>query len=1017
MQSTLGTLTSVFSRLGSASVDMNLEVWPNSQTESDYAQYVEGGLAVDSGPLGLVQQSGWYVPTQTVNDNWEAYFDFWKGYRYDNLTGYGFPAAGSTADSLKVGTGREFVPPWCVLETEPKGCVASYYNPDYLARRCNVTVYSPYCIEMYGIDAVEYDPGVVQQQIYNLHLNITLLFLGDANYHALLATLLSNNATFLAYDWTPSIETSSPSLSRVALPSYSDACWNGQQNNATIMDGIGGIACDFPSQAILKYYSASLSAGADYADALHFISLFNFANRYQQSLLGSMGNNTAAWADYANTGTCGWIKGYVKLWNTWISISPQPIIKQVPTAAWVPVVAIVGVLASFSLMLHIFLYRQRKHPLVMSSSPLFGQMIISGSWFLYVAVGVMAWKQVDGVCSVIPIFLCIAYTLVIGTLFAKTWRLNRIFHGASLKSVRVSAWDVLAFISLFFTFDFIINTAWLLIDRPVPELTHDSTNSLELIYVCQSQYYTLWYTILIVPKGLLLLYGAFLAYHVRHISQNFNESRYIALAILHFILFGVIVIPMDQALSSQLIVHYLLITLMLCLCIFVTLSLIFLPKIYAIVYKRKGKLRQMKEDVSKEEPHAGVGGVGHRWMREKAVQEDDSDSSGKLSFPSLSSGGFHHAMRLVRLVAESLYREHGIGEYWQFCVAVRNMSQAELEARAPLLVAYLQQLQTLQAQGGGGGGRSRDGGERGLSVLGGGAECEEEKVQADVGAMTVDEPVSQIPMVVASSFAPDKDGRSDVELTALSAHHPVDMLDTDDDPPHFTDDPPHLSHPITQASYSVSLSSSHSNRAAVDLPPLPADAWMIDAVQAAMVEKAVLDFAAAPLLSPVASHSPATTTALLLPRFSHTSPSQSSSLSSPLSFPLTVASLPRSQEGAASYASQASFSTSDVQGGGGGRGGGRGGVGGAGGSMSLPSLPSPMSSASSQHSPMSAPNHHSSTSVQSGHSGHSGHSSDRSGSGSRMEGDEREKMNEGQGGAAEGAEERMSEAHNRDRVM
>ena len=603
-QSTLGTLTSVFSRLGTAQVHMNLEVWPNSQSEDDYADYVLGGSAVNSGPLGLVEQSGWYVPTNAVNRNWEAYFDFWKGYRYDNLTAYDFRPAGTTPDDLKVGTGREFVPPWCVLETSPPGCEVSYYNADYLQRRCNVTVYSPDCVEMYGIDAVEYDPGVVQQQIYNLRLNITLVFLGETNYHGLLAQLLGANATFLAYDWTPSIETSTPALSRVALPSYSDACWNGVQDNGTIMDGVGGIACDFPSQAILKYYSSSLASDAAYADALHFLSLFNFANRYQQGLLANMGNWTEEWAGYANNGTCGWIQNYVKLWSSWVSISPQPDIHLLPTAAWAVVIAIIGVLASFSLLLHVFLYRQRRHPLVMSSSPLFGQMIISGSWFLYVAVGVMAWKQVDGVCSVIPAFLCIAFTLVIGTLFAKTWRLNRIFHGASLKSVRVTAWDVLAFISLFFSFDFVINLAWILIDRPVPELITDSTDSLARIYVCNSVHYTLWYSILIVPKGLLLLYGAFLAYHVRHISQNFNESRYIALAILHFILFGVIVIPLDQALSHQLIVHYLLITLMLCLCIFVTLSLIFLPKIYAILYKKKGKRPQAKDDVSKEEPHA-----------------------------------------------------------------------------------------------------------------------------------------------------------------------------------------------------------------------------------------------------------------------------------------------------------------------------------------------------------------------------------------------------------------------------
>ena len=841
-----------------------------------------------------------------------------------------------------------------MLQTEPAGCDPSYYNPDFLARRCNITRYSPYCIEMYGIDAVQYDPGVVQQQIYNLHLNITFLFLGDANYRTVVAQRLNAsapvNVSFLAYDWTPSIETSEPSLTRVALPSYSDACWNGNQNETTYFDGVGSVDCDFPSQAILKYYSASIAGDGDYADAVHLMTLFNFANRYQQSLLPGMAAlDRSNWQAYADYWTCVWLQEYVHLWSSWVEVSPQQYVMTIPTSAWAPVIVIVGVLASFSLMLHVFLYRQRRHPLIMSSSPLFGQMIISGSWFLFVAVGIMAWKQVDGVCSVIPIFLCIAYTLVIGTLFAKTWRLNRIFHGASLKSVRVTAWDVLAFISLFFTFDFIINTAWILIDRPVAQLDTDSTNSLARIYVCSSQYYALWYTLLIVPKGLLLLYGAFLAYHVRHISQSFNESRYIALAILHFILFGVIVIPLDQALQHQLIVHYLLVTLMLCLCIFVTLSLIFLPKIYAIVYKKKGK-KPVKDDVSKEEPPTAA---GQRWMRDRVVMEQSD--SGKLSFPSLtSSGGFLHAMKLVRLVAENLYREHGIGEYWQFCVAVRNMSQQELEARAPLLVHYLDRMQLIQQQQ-----QPQPGyGHRGPGVAAPHLSSEE-KEQADTAATTEDA-AAQTPVLSEESFTLQEDAAFELVSTA-ARHHTVDVEPAEVDhrsyPCHTVD---HMSYPITQASYSAPQSfagvrpsrstTASVSHVAIDLPPLPKDAWTVDEAQAAMVEKAVLTFAG-PALAQSPSHSAGTTA---LPKRSHTASdfaSPSMSASSPPSFPLSVGSMARSTHPESSYLSQAAFSVSQPQA-----------VAGTKGAPTSVSLPSPSSVGSSVGSPSSPLNHRSSTS-------------------------------------------------------
>ena len=930
VSSSVGQLSSVYSRLGTGVVQMNWEVWPNSQQQADYTDYVLSGQSINAGPLGLLQQSGWYTPTRLVNANWTAYFDFWKGYRYDDLAAYGFLPSGTTPDHKKVGTGREYAPPWCVWETTPTNCSASYYNVDYLERRCNITRYNPYCIEMWAIDALQYDPGVLQQQIYNLHLNITLPFIGDWNYHTMVAAAMVNNVSVLTYAWTPSIETSMPTLSRVALPPYSDACWDNNQTSSLYFDGIGSVNCDFPSQSILKYYSESIVSDSAYTDAITLISRFNFANRYQQSLLPPMAAlGKSMWQQYVDNSTCQWLHTYVKLWSTWVTQSPQQSIQLVPTAAWIVVVVCLGVAAAYSLLLHIFWYTQRHHPLVMSSSPLFGQVIISGSWFLYVAVGIMAWKQVDGVCSIIPVFLCLSYILVVGTLLAKTWRLNRIFHGAQLKSVRVSAWDVLGFIAILFTYDFIINTAWIAVDRPVPTLTTDSTNSLWLVYTCSSQYYAAWYVLLIVPKALLLCYGAFLAYNVRHISQNFNESRYIALAILHLLLLGAILVPLDQALASQLTVHYLLITLVLILCVSVTLSLIFLPKIYAILYKKKGKRLRAKDDVSKEDPQPAHG-PGHRWLRERALEGSDS---GKLSFPSLvGGGGFTHAMKLVRLVAENLYREHGIGEYWQFCVAVRQMSQQELEARAPLLVQYLNNVQRLQAT------PTVD------------KASEEEKVLAELTSASAD-PLSQNPALVHSyTTRKSYTGRGDIELGIMPAHREEEGREEGNTH--------HTSYPITQASYSAPQSHGTASLL-LALPPLPAEAWTVDAGQAAMVEKAVQEFVGTPSGTATAPVPPHWSTAGGLDNTVATTPVSLSGVSSPLSWPLTGTSLPVSQDAPSSYVSQASFSASHPP------------AGGGHGSQSFPS-PQSTSTGSSARTPSSLPNHHSSTSSAQSDSGSRG---------------------------------------------
>ena len=998
VNSTQGDITSIFARLAGVDhatpVHMNFEVWPNQQLTADYQQYVLGeGAVINAGPAGLVQQSGWYVPTLLVNQDYADFYDFWKGYKYTNLTAV-FPAAGSTPDVLKVGTGREFLPSWCVLETVPRGCNASFYNDAYLNRQCNVSAYSPYCIEMYAIDALEYDPGVLQQQITNLQLNITVVFLGQTNYDALKASALAINQPFLAYDWTPAIDTSNTSsVTRVALPGYTEACWS-TFNGTGSLDGEGTLNCDFPIQSIFKYYSAYLSNDTNaesYRDALYLIGALNFANQYQQYLLNFMkGAPVSQWQAIADANTCVWLHGTVPIWRSWVSLSPQQYYEDIPQAAWVAVIVILSVLGAYSLLLHGFVCRYRRHPLLLSSSPFFGQVIISGSWFLYVAIGIMRWKSLDAVCSIIPAFLCVAYTLIIGTLFAKTWRLNRIFTGASLKSVRVSAWDVVLFISCLFTVDFIIMAAWLLIDRPVPVLETDSTNSLQLITVCYSEHWNVWYSLLIVPKAVQVLYGMYLAYNVRHINANFNESRYIGLAIFHLVVFASIVIPLDRALENQLTVHYLLVTLMLCLGVFITLSLVFLPKVYAIVYKRKGQPHKRPpravEDSKSDAAHnnannsAGGGGpaAGYRWMRERVMA--DVSESDKLSFPSLHGGGFVHAVRIVRLVAEQLYRECGIGEYWQFCVAVRNMSQQELEARAPILVAYLQQHVTLSQQEHPHHSANRTAhhieqhvpySTYALAQRQQHKEYEQKEAadvaETDVGPLSQEMSVSaddQTARAAAAAAAAAGD-EVVVDLPVSMSHQKSVIIPVE-----------YAEHPITQQSFSFAPSAiarhslpvpvaagtgdvlprqsmlSEDSCSLVQLPPLPNNAWTMTDDE---INRLTLPGLPSPLASPLSSLSylkspqpdSASTSTVQLSQLSPTS-----ALSSPHPPFLFAAPLPPlSEHTGQSFASQGSFSTSDPehwivedQ------------------AASSESIPSESSAPfSSTHSPDSAPNHLSTT--------------------------------------------------------
>jgi hypothetical protein len=79
-------------------------------------------------------------------------------------------------------------------------------------------------------------------------------------------------------------------------------------------------------------------------------------------------------------------------------------------------------------------------------------------------------------------------------------------------------------------YEIIIHAIWTIFDRPVSTLKPGS-EPFSNIPTCSSDRMDLWLVLLLVPKFLLLIYGSYLAWGVRNVSQNLNESKFIAFAI------------------------------------------------------------------------------------------------------------------------------------------------------------------------------------------------------------------------------------------------------------------------------------------------------------------------------------------------------------------------------------------------------------------------------------------------------------------------------------------------------
>ncbi|XP_033118032.1 gamma-aminobutyric acid type B receptor subunit 2-like isoform X2 [Anneissia japonica] len=148
-------------------------------------------------------------------------------------------------------------------------------------------------------------------------------------------------------------------------------------------------------------------------------------------------------------------------------------------------------------------------------------------------------------CKVRSLILPISVSLAFGGLFVKSYRVSMIFKIAvnKFKKVNLSDKRLVFSVFLFTIVDLLIFVSWNLVD-PMKiqstivrtEMTYDANgNDLKLEYTsgeCSSDYLNIWFGLLLVFKGALMVFGVFIAWDTRNIGITaLNESKQIAFAV------------------------------------------------------------------------------------------------------------------------------------------------------------------------------------------------------------------------------------------------------------------------------------------------------------------------------------------------------------------------------------------------------------------------------------------------------------------------------------------------------
>ncbi|XP_048577557.1 gamma-aminobutyric acid type B receptor subunit 1 isoform X2 [Nematostella vectensis] len=252
----------------------------------------------------------------------------------------------------------------------------------------------------------------------------------------------------------------------------------------------------------------------------------------------------------------------------------------------------------------LFNYYNRTNRYIKISSPRFNNVTVIGCCVWYIDVLLSTCSTYTSIkehrlyCIARSWLLPTGFTLAFGAMFAKTYRVYRIFTNNELKKELgpISNRCLALRLFVYWMGNAILLVAWQLIDplysievlAQEKESSSNNHDTIHLIYSheCHSTYYQRWVISLLTYQGALLVFGMFLSFETRHVHiEGLNDSRSIGIAVYNVFMFSSLAVCIEYFVTDKQ-RRLLFGRLIIFGCTTFTIALLFLPK---IIYLRKNR--------------------------------------------------------------------------------------------------------------------------------------------------------------------------------------------------------------------------------------------------------------------------------------------------------------------------------------------------------------------------------------------------------------------------------------------
>ncbi|ODM95362.1 Gamma-aminobutyric acid type B receptor subunit 1 [Orchesella cincta] len=188
------------------------------------------------------------------------------------------------------------------------------------------------------------------------------------------------------------------------------------------------------------------------------------------------------------------------------------------------------------------------------------------------------------ICTARAWILMAGFTLAFGSMFSKTWRVHSIFTNVKLNKKVIKDMQLFIVVGILLAIDFAIMTTWHFTDPMVRDTkkleAYNNPNNDDIMIIpeneyCKSQYMSYFVGTIYAYKGLLMLFGCFLAWETRNVSiPALNDSKYIGMSVYNSVMMCVLGAPLSHVLTDKHDASFLIISVFIIFCTTATLCLI-----------------------------------------------------------------------------------------------------------------------------------------------------------------------------------------------------------------------------------------------------------------------------------------------------------------------------------------------------------------------------------------------------------------------------------------------------------